>query len=49
MEMVISNEVKEKLESLDWLSIPCSDKAMESLCNVDVPSNWLTTEVKEDV
>ena len=48
MEIVISNEAKEKLESLNWLSIPCSDKAMESLSTANIPSDWLTKEVKDE-
>ena len=47
MEKVISEEVIKELESRNWLSIPCSEEAMDSLCNANVPSNWLIKEFED--
>jgi len=44
LEKVISSEVIQELESRNWLSIPCSDEAIKSLCNANVPNDWLTKE-----
>lgn len=49
MFIAISKEAKQELENRDWLSIPVSDEAMQKLSEANIPSDWLTKGVKDDV
>ena len=46
MKVVVSKDIEKKLEELNWLQVPCSDKAIENLSKANIPSNWLTEESK---